>query len=137
MSGDEGLRTGARVDVWRFQLGTSRMSTPSQRFSHRGSPLETYLHDINDTPLLSPEKERELADQVALGNPFAREHMVEANLRLVVNIGRGYVGRGLSLEDLIAEGNLGLMRAVEGFDGSLGIRFCTYASYWIKQSIQR
>lgn len=113
------------------------MNTPPQRFSTRGSPLETYLHDINDTPLLSPEQERELADLVALGDPFAREHMVEANLRLVVNIARGYVGRGLSLEDLIAEGNLGLLRAVEGFDGSLGIRFCTYSSYWIKQSIQR
>lgn len=113
------------------------MNPSAQRSGHRGSMLETYLHDINETPLLSAEKERELADQVALGDPWAREHMVEANLRLVVNIARGYVGRGLSLEDLIAEGNLGLMRAVEGFDGGLGIRFCTYASYWIKQSVQR
>jgi RNA polymerase primary sigma factor len=113
------------------------MSLPGQRRGRRGSPLEAYLHDINDTPLLSSDQERELAEQVALGDPSAREHMVEANLRLVVNIARGYVGRGLSLEDLIAEGNLGLMRAVEGFDGTMGIRFCTYASYWIKQSVQR
>jgi RNA polymerase primary sigma factor len=113
------------------------MNRLAQRRAQHGSPLETYLLEINDTPLLSSEEERELAGQVAQGDPFAREHMVQANLRLVVNIARGYIGRGLSLEDLIAEGNLGLMRAVEGFDGNLGIRFCTYASYWIKQSIQR
>ena len=67
----------------------------------------------------------------------AREHMVKANLRLVVNIARGYLGKGLGLEDLIEEGNLGLMRAVEGFDGMMDTRFSTYASYWIKQSIRR
>jgi RNA polymerase primary sigma factor len=101
------------------------------------SPLQIYLQDINDTPLLTAQEERELAEQVALGNPYAREHMVKANLRLVVNIARGYLGKGLSLEDLIEEGNLGLMRAVEGFDGMMDTRFSTYASYWIKQSIRR
>lgn len=101
------------------------------------SPLQIYLHDINDTPLLSAQEERELAERVALGDPYAREHMVKANLRLVVNIARGYLGKGLSLEDLIEEGNLGLMRAVEGFDGMMDTRFSTYASYWIKQSIRR
>jgi len=101
------------------------------------SPLQIYLHDINDTPLLSAEEERELAARVALGDPSAREHMVKANLRLVVNIARGYLGKGLGLEDLIEEGNLGLMRAVEGFDGMMDTRFSTYASYWIKQSIRR
>jgi RNA polymerase primary sigma factor len=95
------------------------------------------LHDINDTPLLSAQEERELAERVALGDPSAREHMVKANLRLVVNIARGYLGKGLGLEDLIEEGNLGLMRAVEGFDGMMDTRFSTYASYWIKQSIRR
>jgi RNA polymerase primary sigma factor len=99
--------------------------------------LQIYLHDINDTPLLSAEEERGLADKVALGDPLAREHMVKANLRLVVNIARGYLGKGLNLEDLIEEGNLGLMRAVEGFDGTMDTRFSTYASYWIKQSIRR
>ncbi len=102
-----------------------------------GSPLQIYLHDINDTPLLSAEEERELAERVAMGDPIARDHMVKANLRLVVNIARGYLGKGLSLEDLIEEGNLGLMRAVEGFDGMMDTRFSTYASYWIKQSIRR
>jgi RNA polymerase primary sigma factor len=101
------------------------------------SPLQIYLHDINDTPLLSAMEERELAERVAEGDPSAREHMVKANLRLVVNIARGYLGKGLCLEDLIEEGNLGLMRAVEGFDGMMDTRFSTYASYWIKQSIRR
>ena len=101
------------------------------------SPLQIYLHDINDTPLLSAQEERELAERVAVGDPLAREHMVKANLRLVVNIARGYLGKGLNLEDLIEEGNLGLMRAVEGFDGMMETRFSTYASYWIKQSIRR
>jgi RNA polymerase primary sigma factor len=101
------------------------------------SPLQIYLHDINDTPLLSALEERELAARVALGDHYAREHMVKANLRLVVNIARGYIGKGLCLEDLIEEGNLGLMRAVEGFDGMMDTRFSTYASYWIKQSIRR
>jgi RNA polymerase primary sigma factor len=111
------------------------------RIEHRqvstSSPLQIYLHDINETPLLSAQEERALAERVALGDPFAREHMVKANLRLVVNIARGYLGKGLSLEDLIEEGNLGLMRAVEGFDGLMDTRFSTYASYWIKQSIRR
>jgi RNA polymerase primary sigma factor len=101
------------------------------------SPLQIYLHDINDTPLLSAGEERDLAERVAQGDPSAREHMVKANLRLVVNIARGYLGKGLCLEDLIEEGNLGLMRAVEGFDGMMDTRFSTYASYWIKQSIRR
>src|SRR5262249_11615335 len=101
------------------------------------SPLQIYWHDINNTPLLSAQDERALAEGVAVGDPYAREHMVKANLRLVVNIARGYLGKGLSLEDLIEEGNLGLMRAVEGFDGMMETRFSTYASYWIKQSIRR
>ncbi len=108
-----------------------------QRELHLTSPLQIYLQDINDTPLLSAAEERELAERVALGDPYAREHMVKANLRLVVNLARGYLGKGLSLEDLIEEGNLGLMRAVEGFDGGMDTRFSTYASYWIKQSIRR
>jgi RNA polymerase primary sigma factor len=101
------------------------------------SPLQIYLHDINETPLLSAQEEKELALRVALGDVYAREHMVKANLRLVVNIARGYLGKGLCLEDLIEEGNLGLMRAVEGYDGAMDTRFSTYASYWIKQSIRR
>ena len=101
------------------------------------SPLETYLREINETPLLSPEDEQDLAVAIGEGNIEARDRMVRANLRLVVNIARGYTGKGLTLQDLIEEGNLGLLRAVEGFDPAMGTRFSTYASYWIKQSIKR
>lgn len=101
------------------------------------SPLETYLREINETRLLTADEEKELARAIAKGDVMARDRMVRANLRLVVNIARGYTGKGLGLQDLIEEGNLGLLRAVEGFDPDVGTRFSTYASYWIKQSIKR
>lgn len=101
------------------------------------SPLETYLREINETALLTADQEKELAYLIASGDTEARDQMVRANLRLVVNIARGYTGKGLALQDLIEEGNLGLLRAVEGFDPSMNTRFSTYASYWIKQSIKR
>ena len=101
------------------------------------SPLETYLREINETPLLNGDQEKELAYRIAEGDQAARDQMVRANLRLVVNIARGYAGKGLALQDLIEEGNLGLLRAVEGFDPTMNTRFSTYASYWIKQSIKR
>src|SRR5438309_11854190 len=101
------------------------------------SPLETYLREINEMALLTADEEKMLAHRIAQGDNSARDRMVRANLRLVVNIARGYVGKGLSLQDLIEEGNLGLLRAVEGFDPSMNTRFSTYASYWIKQSIKR
>jgi RNA polymerase primary sigma factor len=101
------------------------------------SPLETYLREINETALLNAAEERELATRIGQGDTRARDRMVRANLRLVVNIARGYSGKGLGLQDLIEEGNLGLLRAVEGFDPAMGTRFSTYASYWIKQSIKR
>ena len=101
------------------------------------SPLETYLREINETSLLTAKDEHDLAIAIGNGDTQARDRMVRANLRLVVNIARGYSGKGLSLQDLIEEGNLGLLRAVEGFDPAIGTRFSTYASYWIKQSIKR
>src|SRR5260370_1309349 len=108
-----------------------RLRTPTVQ-----SPLETYLSEINETALLSAEEEKLLAGRIEEGDIAARDHMVRANLRLVVNIARSYTGKGLGLQDLIAEGNLGLMRAVEGFDPSMNTRFSTYASYWIKHSIK-
>jgi RNA polymerase primary sigma factor len=111
---------------------TRRRQSPSVQ-----SPLETYLREINETSLLSADDEHELAVAIGGGDTQARDRMVRANLRLVVNIARGYTGKGLSLQDLIEEGNLGLLRAVEGFDPAIGTRFSTYASYWIKQSIKR
>ncbi|MFW6171872.1 MAG: sigma-70 family RNA polymerase sigma factor [Planctomycetota bacterium] len=116
-------------------IDASRQSPYSD--SSLQTPLETYLREINETSLLSAEEELELADRIAQGDVRARDRMVRANLRLVVNIARGYSGKGLSLQDLIEEGNLGLLRAVEGFDPAVGTRFSTYASYWIKQSIKR
>src|SRR5205814_5111051 len=88
-------------------------------------------------PLLNAAQEKELARRIWDGDNAARECMVRANLRLVVNIARNYVGKGLDLPDLIEEGNLGLLRAVEGFDPGMNTRFSTYAGYWIKQSMRR
>ena len=116
----------------------SRKPAPSRKSdSSLQTPLETYLREINETALLSADEEQELAARISDGDARARDQMVRANLRLVVNIARGYTGKGLSLPDLIEEGNLGLLRAVEGFDPGMGTRFSTYASYWIKQSIKR
>jgi RNA polymerase primary sigma factor len=109
----------------------------ADRRSRSRNPFDTYLTDLDRTPLLTREEEHDLASRVAAGDYAARDQMVRANLRLVVNIARGYTGRGLDLPDLIAEGNLGLLRAAEGFDPSMNTRFSTYASYWIKQSIKR
>jgi RNA polymerase primary sigma factor len=127
------------VRVRRFRERTL-LPMPKHRRSKSAvvqSPLETYLREINETPLLTGEDERRLAYQIAEGSEDARQQMIRANLRLVVNIARGYAGKGLALPDLIEEGNLGLLRAVEGFDPRIGTRFSTYASYWIKQSIKR
>jgi len=87
--------------------------------------------------LLSPEEERELAEKVFLGDAVARERMIQANLRLVVAIAKNYVNRGLALADLIEEGNIGLLKAVERFDPGEECRFSTYATWWIKQAIRR
>ncbi|KPK76150.1 MAG: RNA polymerase subunit sigma [Phycisphaerae bacterium SM23_30] len=102
------------------------------------STLQLYLQEINAAPLLSADQEKELAHRIIeLNDPEARDRMIRSNLRLVVNIAKKYSHRGMPLQDLIEEGNLGLMRAVEGFDPSHGSRFSTYASWWIKQAIKR
>lgn len=98
--------------------------------------LQIYLQEIKDDALLTAAEERELADAIARGDKDARKRMIEANLRLVVKIARDYVGRGIALDDLIGEGNLGLIRATQEYDPRFGTRFSTYASYWIKQAIR-
>ncbi len=112
-------------------------STTRRRPAAVQNPLETYLREINETKLLTAEDERYLSNRISAGDQQARDRMVRANLRLVVNIARSYTGKGLPIQDLIEEGNLGLLRAVEGFDPDMNTRFSTYASYWIKQSIKR
>ena len=127
-------RDQVQVDTELQELKKARKKRTSSSLQ---SPLETYLREINETALLNAQEEKDLARAIAKGDVRARDRMVRANLRLVVNIARGYTGKGLGLQDLIEEGNLGLLRAVEGFDPDVGTRFSTYASYWIKQSIKR
>lgn len=99
--------------------------------------MELYLRDINTVKLLDVDAERALARRVQRGDALARERMIECNLRLVVMLAKRYLNRGLPLADLIEEGNLGLIRAVEKFDPERGFRFSTYATWWIRQAIER
>src|SRR5205807_2659437 len=99
--------------------------------------LRLYLRAIGRVPLLNAEEEVSLAKRIERGDIAAKQHMVEANLRLVVSIAKGYVGRGLTLLDLIQEGSLGLIRAVEKFDYRRGYKFSTYATWWIRQAVTR
>ncbi len=98
---------------------------------------QIYLNDIGNNALLTPDEERALARRVVQGDFEARQRMIEHNLRLVVNIAKHYINRGMALLDLIEEGNIGLMHALEKFDPERGFRFSTYATWWIRQSIER
>ena len=110
-------------------------------FAHEGiavdDPVRMYLKDIGRVPLLSAEKEVELAERLLNGDESAKNQLVESNLRLVVSIAKRYVGKGMYFLDLIQEGNLGLMKAVEKFDYTKGYKFSTYATWWIRQAITR
>ena len=110
-------------------------------FSQEGlaidDPVRMYLKEIGKIPLLSPERENYLAEQITLGNKEAKDELIEANLRLVVSIAKRHVGKGMYFLDLIQEGNLGLIKAVEKFDYSKGFKFSTYATWWIRQAITR
>lgn len=100
-------------------------------------PVKVYLKEIGRIPLLTAEEETELAIKMSDGDPYARKRLSEANLRLVVSIAKRYVGRGMHFLDLIQEGNLGLIKAVEKFDYTKGFKFSTYATWWIRQAITR
>ncbi len=101
------------------------------------SSLKLYLREISKTPLLTVDEENALAERIKAGDQEARDHMIRANLRLVVKIAHDYSGYGLSLSDLVSEGNIGLMNAVERFDPEKGGKLSTYGAWWIKQSIKR
>ena len=105
--------------------------------SDAGNTLQTYLREIRKAPLLTPDEEFSTATRARGGDFAARQAMIEHNLRLVVSIAKNYVGRGLLMTDLIEEGNLGLMHAIGKFEPERGFRFSTYASWWIRQSIER
>src|SRR5512135_1742684 len=103
----------------------------------RNDVTQLYLNEIGASPLLSADQERELARRVKRGEFDARQRMIEHNLRLVVNIAKHYLNRGIPLLDLVEEGNLGLIHALEKFDPERGFRFSTYATWWIRQNIER
>jgi len=113
---------------------------PDERFEnpdHSDDAIKLYLKEIQNTRLLTAQDERDLAEQIAVGNMAARNRMIESNLRLVVKIAKRYMNRGLPFLDLIEEGNMGLIKAVERFKISKECRFSTYATWWIRQSIER
>jgi len=99
--------------------------------------IKSYLKEIRHIPLLKPEEEIELANKIKKGNKEARKKMIRSNLRLVINIAKRYIHFGIPFMDLIEEGNMGLMKAVEKFNPKRGLRFSTYAAWWIKQGISR
>jgi len=117
---------------------TPEPQAPEERWNHEGSSaLNLYMREVGQVNLLTPKEELALAERVQAGDEGAREHMIRANLRLVVKIAREYENLGLPLLDLINEGNIGLMKAVEKFDPAKGAKLSSYGSWWIKQSIRR
>ena len=110
---------------------------PAEPHGDAGDALSHYLHGVRRTELFSPEQEYAAAMKVRAGDFAARQSMIEHNLRLVISIAKGYMGRTVPLSDLIEEGNLGLMHAIDKFEPERGFRFSTYATWWIRQSIER
>ena len=124
-------------DVRAFDSAESIDKMFSQEGLAIDDPVRMYLKEIGKIPLLTPERETYLAQQIAEGNKAAKDELIEANLRLVVSIAKRHVGKGMYFLDLIQEGNLGLIKAVEKFDYNKGYKFSTYATWWIRQAITR
>jgi RNA polymerase nonessential primary-like sigma factor len=131
-TGDELAQPSAEASA---PSGASSLGVDADMASQ--SVLQAYLNRIRATPLLSPQQEFDTAVRARRGEFAARQSMIEHNLRLVVSIAKGYSGRGVALADLIEEGNLGLMHAIEKFEPERGFRFSTYASWWIRQNVER
>lgn len=141
---DEYLEDDSEIELDETSADEDRdgdASLPEADFSYTGDSTgdvtQIYLNEIGMSALLKPEEERTLARRVVQGDFAARQEMIERNLRLVVNIAKHYLNRGLTLLDLIEEGNIGLIHALEKFDPERGFRFSTYATWWIRQSIER
>ncbi len=124
-------------EVEQFGSGENLERLLEQEGLATDDPVRLYLKEIGKVPLLTNEREKELAERMMQGDEQAKNELVEANLRLVVSIAKRYVGRGMYFLDLIQEGNLGLMKAVEKFDHTKGYKFSTYATWWIRQAITR
>jgi RNA polymerase primary sigma factor len=131
------VRYGDKELLEKIKGKIMRKSIEDFELSELKNPIQSYLATIGEIDLLTAEKESELAKRIASGEQQARAELIEANLRLVVSIAKRYTGHGLSFLDLIEEGNLGLIRAVEKFDYRKGFRFSTYATWWIRQAITR
>lgn len=128
---DEGEEASSEAD------GPSQEEEPEDRYAPPADAVKTYLRDIRRSTLLTFKDEVMLAKKIAKGDEAARQRMIESNLRLVVSIGKRYMNRGLPFSDIIEEGNIGLIKAVEKYNHKKGFRFSTYASWWIRQSIER
>ncbi|MBQ1261687.1 MAG: RNA polymerase sigma factor RpoD [Clostridia bacterium] len=124
-------------EVAKFGAGENMEKILEQEGLSIDDPVRLYLKEIGKVPLLTTDKEKELAERMMAGDETAKTELVEANLRLVVSIAKRYVGRGMFFLDLIQEGNLGLMKAVDKFDYTKGYKFSTYATWWIRQAITR
>lgn len=131
------LSATEEADVFAAAVKTVAENRTGDRFQKNLDATQLYLNEIGFSPLLTPEEEVYYARMALRGEEAGRKRMIESNLRLVVKISRRYVNRGLTLLDLIEEGNLGLIRAVEKFDPERGFRFSTYATWWIRQTIER
>ena len=114
-----------------------RVEEPEVREGLSTDSVKQYFNSIRKFPLLKPAEEKTLARKIARGDALARTRMIEANLRLVVNIAKKYINRGFPIQDLIEEGNIGLIKSVERFRAAKGCKFSTYATYWIRQTIER
>ncbi len=132
LSAETGLESGAALEA-----ALASGAEPEADDDFPGDLTHRYLHEIGVNPLLTPAQELDLARRVRMGDFAARQKMIEHNLRLVVNIAKHYLNRGLPLLDLVEEGNLGLIHALEKFEPERGFRFATYATWWIRQNIER
>ncbi len=133
----DALLDGLSIDIDNSKSYETEDLSADTKLTGNDDPVKVYLKDIGRVPLLSAEEEIDLAMRIAENDEEAKKRLTEANLRLVVSIAKRYVGRGMQLLDLIQEGNLGLIKAVDKFDHTKGFKFSTYATWWIRQAITR